>query len=91
VSRSPAPGRLGRLEPDLISNANQSSQGTDVDHGLAKQDLDFVAPKLFEPVGSVEQTINDVSHQSLLGRVASTCLETAYGSTVRLSYQIKVF
>jgi len=25
------------------------------------------------------------------GRVASTCLETAYGTTVRLSYLIKVF
>lgn len=26
-----------------------------------------------------------------LGRVATTCLETAYGTTQRLSFQIKVF
>lgn len=26
-----------------------------------------------------------------LGRTATTCLETAYGSTQRLSFQIKVF
>jgi hypothetical protein len=26
-----------------------------------------------------------------LGRVATTCLETAYGTTTRLSFQIKVF
>jgi hypothetical protein len=26
-----------------------------------------------------------------LGRVATTCIETAYGTTTRLSFQIKVF
>jgi hypothetical protein len=38
-----------------------------------------------------DERLSEWNRQNNLGRVASTCLETAYGSTVRLSYQIKVF
>jgi hypothetical protein len=42
--------------------------------------LDKSAPKNPQP-----QSAKD------LGRVATTCIEHAYGSAVRLSFQIKVF
>ena len=52
---------------------------------------DGTARKSWEQLGEVEQWSWERDNQPCFERPTSTCIEHAYGTTMRLSFQINVF
>ncbi len=63
---STMPFRLRILQQDLISDADQGSEGLDVQCRTSEQRLEFASGQIVHTVGGVQQAFNDVGHRKVL-------------------------